>query len=65
MTHELPIPQLTRTLDAWLVEVPAVRFGSWQRYRFQVESQARRFLALFTRWERRTLNRRGTSQSPA
>jgi hypothetical protein len=56
-------PQLTQTFDAWLVEVPA-RFGRRQRYRFLVESQARRFLSLFTRWEinARAISRRATSR---
>lgn len=48
MNLELALPQLTRTFDAWLVEVPA-GYGRWQRYRFQVEGHARRFLGLFTR----------------
>ena len=53
MNLELAVPHLTQTHDAWLVEVPASP-GRWQHYRFMVESQARRFLSLFTRRERRT-----------
>ena len=54
MNLELAVPQLTETHGAWLVLVPA-RFGRIQRYRFQVEGHARRFLALFRRPERRAV----------
>ena len=47
MSAEPTLPQLTETEGAWLVEVPAGS-GRCQRYRFVLESQARRFLALFT-----------------
>ncbi len=53
MTLELATPALTQLPDAWLVVIPA-RFGRLQRYRFQVEGHARRFLKLFTRDERRS-----------
>ena len=53
MPLELAAPQLTQLPDAWLVVIPA-RFGRLQRYRFQVEGHARRFLGLFTRAERHT-----------
>jgi hypothetical protein len=47
MNPAIPPPVLTRTIDAWLVEIPSL-YGGCQRYRFAVEAQARRFFALFT-----------------